>query len=216
MLELLAVFAGSYLVGSIPVGYLIVRKKADVDILKSGSQRAGGFNAFTVTNSKAIGILVGVLDALKGLVPVLLAGLIFPQSFLHACIALFGTIIGHNYPIWTKFKGGRGLATAAGGMLTLGVSFAIIWCLIWFVTKVALKRDILISNLTAIILTPLLIWFLPWELVRRFVGVSVDHWTFIFFSCVLSMILLLSHYDVVQEVWKGSQKEHQDKTSQQP
>ncbi len=212
---MLAIFIGSYLIGSIPVGYLIVRKKADVDILKSGSHRSGGFNAFVVTDSKVVGILVGVLDALKGLVPVLLAGLIFHQSFLHACMALFGAIIGHNYPIWTKFKGGRGLATAAGGMFILGFSFAIIWCLIWVVTKVALKRDILVANLTAIFLTPLLIWSLPWEWVNRFVAASLDHWTFIFFSCILSMILLLSHYDVVQEVWKGSPKEHPDKTSQQ-
>jgi glycerol-3-phosphate acyltransferase PlsY len=100
-------------------------------------------------------------------------------------------------------------------MFILGFSFAIIWCLIWVVTKVALKRDILVANLTAIFLTPLLIWSLPWEWVNGFVAASLDHWTFIFFSCILSMILLLSHYDVVQEVWKGSPKEHPDKTSQQ-
>jgi acyl phosphate:glycerol-3-phosphate acyltransferase len=161
VLELLAIFVGSYLIGSIPVGYWIVRKSADVDILVSGSHRTGGYNAFTVTRSKAVGILVVVLDAVKGLVPVLLAGLIFPHSFIHACMALFGAITGHNYPIWTKFKGGRGLATAAGGMFILGFIFTIVWCSIWAITKVALKRDILVSNLTAIFVTPLLIWTLP-------------------------------------------------------
>lgn len=212
---MLVIFVGSYLVGSIPVGYLIVREKADVDIHESGSRRAGGYNAFVVTNSKVTGILVGVLDALKGLVPVVAAGWIFPQSFLHACIALFGAITGHNYPIWTKFKGGRGLATAAGGMFTLGFSYTVVWCTIWVVTKAVLKRDILVSNLTAIIMTPLLIWSLPWEWVNRFLGAQIDHWTFIFFSCILSMILLLSHLDVVQDVWKGSPSEQSDKISPQ-
>lgn len=210
-----AIFVGGYLVGSIPVGYWIVRKKANVDILGSGSQRAGGFNAFVVTNSKIVGILVGVLDALKGLVPVLLTGLIFPHSYLHACMALLGAITGHNYPVWTKFKGGRGLATAAGGMFTVGFSFTIIWCIIWVVTKVGLKRDILVSNLTAILLTPLVIWSLPWEWISRFAGASPDQWTFIFFSCVLSMLLVLSHLDVVQYVWKGSPNQNADKTSPQ-
>jgi glycerol-3-phosphate acyltransferase PlsY len=209
---MLVVFVGSYLVGSIPVGYFIVRKKADVDILESGSRRTGGYNAFVVTNSKVTGILVGVLDAFKGFVPVLVVGWIFPQSFQHAGIALFGAITGHNFPAWTKFKGGRGLATAAGGMFTLGFSFTIIWCTIWVVAKVVLKRDILVSNLTAIIMTPLLIWPLPWEWVSRFVGAQIDHWTFIFFSCILSMILLLSHLDVVHDVWKGSPGEQSDKT----
>ena len=212
---MLAVFVGSYLVGSIPVGFLIVRKKADVDLLGSGSGRTGGYNAFVVTNSKVTGVLVGVLDAAKGLIAVLVAGWIFPQSFLHAGIALFGTISGHNYPVWTKFKGGRGLATAAGGMIILGVSFAVLWCVIWMVTKVVLKRDILISNLTAIFLTPALIWVLPWGWISRFVGSNVDHWMFIFFSCILSMILLLSHLDVVNDVWKGSPGEQTDKTPPQ-
>jgi glycerol-3-phosphate acyltransferase PlsY len=212
---MLIVFVGSYLVGSIPVGYFLVRKKSDVDILESGSRRTGGYNAFVVTNSMVTGILVGVLDAVKGFLPVLAAGWIFPQSFLHAGIALLGAITGHNFPVWTKFKGGRGLATAAGGMFILGFSFTIIWCTIWVVAKVFLKRDILVSNLTAIILTPLLIWPLPWEWVSRFVGAQIDQWTFIFFSCILSMVLLLSHLDVVRDVWNGSPGEQTDKASPQ-
>ncbi len=215
MLEILGIVVGSYLVGSIPVGYFIVRQKTDADILESGSHRAGGFNAFVVTNSKAVGILVGVLDALKGFVPVLVAGWIFPASFLHACIALFAAITGHDYPIWTKFKGGRGLATTAGGMFMLGFSFTILWCVVWVIAKVVLRRNILDSNLAAIIITPLLIWALPWDWVRRLVGAHVDQWTFIFFSCTLSMVLLLSHLDVVQDVWKGTPHEDSDKTPPQ-
>ncbi|MCX6133968.1 MAG: glycerol-3-phosphate acyltransferase [Ignavibacteriales bacterium] len=215
MLEVVATFVVSYLVGSIPVGQLIVRRKADVDILESGSGRSGGFNAFVVTKSKYIGILVGALDALKGFLVVLAAGVVFPQSLLHDCVSLFGVITGHNYPVWTKFRGGRGLSTAAGGMFILGFSYTIVWCMIWFLTKVGLKRDILVSNITAIMLTPPVLWLLPWDMIRGLLVGQFDQWTFLFFSCTLSMVLLLSHIDAMTEIWKGSETEHTNDSTPQ-
>lgn len=215
VLEVVATFVAGYLVGSIPVGQFIVRRKAHVDILESGSGRSGGFNAFVVTKSKYTGILVGVLDALKGFLVVLAAGIVFPQSLLHGCVSLFGVITGHNYPVWTKFRGGRGLSTAAGGMFILGFSYTIVWCVIWVLTRVGLKRDILVSNITAIMLAPPVLWLLPWALIRRLLVEQFDQWTFLFFSCTLSTILLLSHIDAMNEFWKGSQKEHtKDSTPQ--
>ena len=215
MLELLAVLLCSYLIGSIPVGFLVVRKKANVDIRDAGSGRAGGFNAYVVTRSRLTGVLVGILDAMKGLFPVLAATLIFPGSFLHGGLSLFGAIVGHNLPVWTRFQGGRGLATAAGGMMLLGFSFAILWCLIWFITKVALRRDILVSNLAAIMATPLTLWILPWSWVNKLVAVKVDEGAFAFFCCVLTMVLLLSHLDVLNDVWQGKPTEQPEGTSTQ-
>lgn len=205
-----AILVSSYLIGSIPVAYIIVRKQADVDIRKTGSGNAGGFNAYVVTKSRVTGILVGVLDACKGFGPVLAAGLLFPNSFLYGCLALLGAILGHNYPIWTKFKGGRGLSTTAGGLFSLGFSYTVVWCTIWMVTKYLLKRDILVSNVTAIFTTPIMLWLLPWEWVSRMIAPKVENWTFVFFSCVLSTILLLSHLDAVKDIWKGPPKERPD------
>jgi glycerol-3-phosphate acyltransferase PlsY len=215
VLELLAVLFCSYLIGSIPVGFLVVWKKANVDIRDAGSGRAGGFNAYVVTRSRLTGIVVGILDALKGFLPVLAVTLIFPASFLHGGLSLFGAIIGHNFPVWTGFKGGRGLATAAGGMVLLGFSFTVLWCLIWFFTKVALKRDILVSNLAAIMATPLMLWILPWPWVNKLVVMKVDEGAFAFFCCVLAMVLLLSHLDVLSDVWKGNPTEQPEMTSTQ-
>jgi acyl phosphate:glycerol-3-phosphate acyltransferase len=207
VLEVVVTFVVSYLAGSIPVGYLIVRRIAHVDIRDTGSGRSGGFNAFVVTKSRATGILVGVLDTLKGLLVVVVAGFVFPDSFLHGCIALFGAIAGHNYPIWTKFKGGRGLATAAGGMFILGFSYTVVWGVIWLVTKLILRRDILVSNITAIMFTPAVLWLIPWHWTSRLIADRVENWTFMFFACMLSMVLLLSHYDAINDVWKGSNNE---------
>ncbi len=212
MLEVVATFAVSYFIGSIPIGYLIVQKKSHVDIRDSGSGRSGGFNVFVVTKSKLAGMLVGALDSLKGLLVILAAGFVFPHSFFHGCLALLGAIAGHNYPVWTKFKGGRGLATAAGGMLILGLNYALVWCVIWVTTKVLLKREILVSNITAIMLTPAVLWLIPWNLMSHLHFDQVDDWTFLFFSCTLSMMLLLSHIDAMNEVWKGTPKEHVEDT----
>jgi glycerol-3-phosphate acyltransferase PlsY len=215
-LEVFEILVGSYLVGSIPVAFLIVRKQADVDIRERGSGNAGGFNAYVVTKSRLTGILVGVLDAAKGFAPVLAVGLIFPNSFLYGCLALFGAILGHNYPIWTGFKGGRGLSTAAGGLFNLGFSYTVVWCSIWIVTKYLLKRDILIANVTAIFTTPLVLALLPWEWVNRLIASKVENWTFVFLSCVLSAILLLSHLDAVKDIWKGLPKERPDISTPHP
>ncbi len=208
-MEVVAVLVGSYLIGSIPVAFLLVRKKANVDIRETGSGNAGGFNAYVVTQSKALGVLVGVLDALKGFVAVAVTSLFFPNSFLYECAALVGAITGHNYPVWVGFKGGRGLATAAGGFFPIGFAYTVVWCSLWLIARL-LKRDILTSNLVGILGTPILLWLLPWGWLRHLMRVNVESWTFIFFSCVLSMVLLVSHLDAVRDVWKGPTAEQPD------
>jgi acyl phosphate:glycerol-3-phosphate acyltransferase len=216
VLDVFVTFIVGYLVGSIPVGYLIVRKNARIDLLESGSGRSGGFNAYVVTHSRVTGILVGALDTLKGLAVVAAAGFIFPDSFLHGCLALFGAISGHNYPVWTKFKGGRGLATTAGGMFILGFSYTVVWCILWAVSKLILRRDILVSNLIAIMLTPAVLWLIPWQVTSRLILEPVENWTFIFFSCTVSMILLLSHYDAINDAWKGPKTGPAEEVPTQP
>jgi glycerol-3-phosphate acyltransferase PlsY len=197
-------FVGGYIVGSIPVAYLVVKQKAKVDIRESGSGNAGGFNAFYVTRSKAVGILVGVLDGLKGLAVAGGAMLLLPNSFSLQAVALFGAIAGHNYPVWLKFAGGRGLATTAGGLFLLGFSYAISWCAVWLISKLLMKRGILTSNLIAIFSTPVILFFVPWHLVRKPIVATVENGSFLFFSCILSLELLLGHFDVVRNLWRGS------------
>ncbi|MBM4159590.1 MAG: hypothetical protein FJ217_00680 [Ignavibacteria bacterium] len=203
MLNLLAVFLVGYLIGSIPAGYLVVKKKHHVDVLREGSGKGGGFNAYSVTGSKATGVLVGILDALKGFVAVYGVGQAFSGEFSSQAVALFGAIAGHNYPIWLRFKGGRGLSTTAGGLLLLGFSYAIVWCTVWLVGRL-LRRDILTSNLISIFLTPAILWIIPWSWVDTFIAVQTESGMFLFFVCILSILLLLAHYDVVSAVWKQS------------
>jgi hypothetical protein len=88
-------------------------------------------------------------------------------------------------------------------MILLGPSYAAVWCISWFVAK-NLKRDILTSNLVAILVTPPILWVLPWSIVKQLVAVRVESATFLFFSCILSAVLLLSHVDALRDIWKGT------------
>jgi glycerol-3-phosphate acyltransferase PlsY len=203
-LTVFGMFIGGYLIGSIPVAYLVVRHKAKVDIRKEGSGNGGGFNAFSVTHSKAVGVLVGVLDAAKGLAAVGGSMLVQPDMFPMQAVALLGAIAGHNYPVWLKFKGGRGLATTAGGLFVLGFSYTVAWCVIWLLSKLVLRRSVLKSNLIAIFLAPAILFVVPWNWVKIPIVATVDDGSFLFFSCVLSIVLLLGHFDAVRDAWRAS------------
>jgi glycerol-3-phosphate acyltransferase PlsY len=181
----------------------MTRGVANVDIRNAGSGNVGGYNTYIVTHSKLTGLLVGVLDCLKGLMAVLTSLWLFPNSYLSQFVALIGALAGHNYSIWLGFKGGRGLATAAGGMILLGPSYGIIWSVAWLIAK-SLKRDILTSNLVAILVTPPILWILPWNIARVLVSIRVESGTFLFSVCILSAVLFLSHLDTVREIWKGA------------
>jgi glycerol-3-phosphate acyltransferase PlsY len=195
-------FVGGYLLGSIPFAYLLTRRVAQIDIREAGSGNVGGYNTYVVTQSKRMGLLVIVLDCVKGFIAVQASLWLFPDSYLSQCEALLGALAGHNYPLWLGFKGGRGLATAAGGMVLLGPSYVVVWCIAWFVAK-QLRRDILTSNLVGLLVTPPVLWILPWSLIRSLTLVHVESGAFLFFSCVVSAVLLLSHLDTMRNIWKG-------------
>jgi glycerol-3-phosphate acyltransferase PlsY len=192
---------GGYLIGSIPTAYLTVRLKAGVDVRTAGSGNVGALNAFNVTRSKGMGIVVGLLDGAKGLIVAVVASPVLGGSFWLQSIALSGALLGHNYPIWLRFHGGRGLATAAGGFFATGIGYTIVWCLIWFVMFRWL-RDILRANIIAILAAPIVLLLLPsgWieALMIRHIA-ATDYRTF---SFIISGLLLLSHLDALRETVK--------------
>jgi glycerol-3-phosphate acyltransferase PlsY len=200
LISIVGIFAG-YLVGSIPTAFLVVRLRAGLDVRTQGSRNVGALNAYNVTQSKKTGIVVGILDGFKGLAVALAAGQILGGSFWIQSLALSGAIIGHNYPVWLRFHGGRGLSTAAGGMCAIGISYTIVWCLTWFISSKFIK-DILHVNLAAIILAPIIVMMLPSAWIEMLMVRKVSATDYRFFSFILSGILLISHWDVVKILLK--------------
>lgn len=145
-----------YLLGSVPTAYILLKKKKGIDITQSGSGNVGAMNSFEVTRSKLIGIIVLIVDFLKGFLSVFLISIIYPENFALAAIALVFAIFSHCFNPWIGFKGGRGLATAAGGTSLLFPYFLLVWIVLWLIFY-ALKKDILIGNIAATVLSLFLI-----------------------------------------------------------
>ena len=119
--EFVVVVLIGYLLGSIPFGVIISKRSAGVDVRDYGSGKTGATNVARVAGRKAA-VLVTILDALKGLLAVVFAGLIFGGGWLvesAQVLAALAAIAGHKWPVFIKFKGGRGVASFFGGLLAL-------------------------------------------------------------------------------------------------
>ncbi|MDE3058258.1 MAG: glycerol-3-phosphate acyltransferase, partial [Bacteroidota bacterium] len=122
-----AAFALSYLIGSFPTAYFVVKRNTQKDIRSLGSGNVGGMNAYEVTGNKFVGILVVGIDALKGIVVVLAVKLLISSAVDVVIVGMTAGIIGHCYPVWLKFHGGRGLAIGAGMLLVTAWIFVAVW-----------------------------------------------------------------------------------------
>ena len=120
----------SYLMGSIPFGLILTKIFLNKDIREIGSGNIGATNALR-TGNKTIGYSTLILDVLKAVVPVIYVK-IFYQDFLY--IASLCAFLGHVFPIWLKFKGGKGVATYLGILFALNFYFGIIFIISWFIT----------------------------------------------------------------------------------
>ena len=143
----------SYLFGSFPSGYILSKYFNKIDITKQGSGNIGATNVLR-SGSKALAILTLLIDVLKGAIPVVLFSF---NSYLMALAGLF-SFLGHNFPVWLKFKGGKGIATYLGicfaVSLNIGISFVLLWVLITFIFKTSS-----ISSLITISLIPIISFF---------------------------------------------------------
>jgi acyl phosphate:glycerol-3-phosphate acyltransferase len=190
-----------YFTGSFPTGFLLLSRTRKIDIRKTGSGNVGAMNAYEVSGSKWIGILTMVIDMIKGIVAVVLCSLLFGSNILYTGIAGCAAIAGHNYSIWLRGKGGRGLATAAGVMLILGWIFVGTWCALWLIWY-ASSKHIHIANIGATILSPVVMMVTPTVLLSAVVPANTDLRQFIILCCTISAIVLLRHVEPMMALWK--------------
>lgn len=149
---------GAYLAGSIPFGLIFTKMAGIGNIRQIGSGNVGATNVLR-TGRKGIAAATLVFDAAKGAAAVLVAGL-WGQEF--ALVAGLAAVIGHNFPIWLWFKGGKGVATTFGVALALMWDAALLALAIW-VLVIAITRYSSLGALAALIAAPLLAWWLSTE-----------------------------------------------------
>ena len=158
MLVYLIIIITAYLLGNISTSYIVAKRLAGVDIRTQGSGNAGSTNVLRTLGKKA-GALTIIGDVLKGLIAVLIARFIAYGANLDdttcAYIAVVAVVLGHNYPVFLGFKGGKGVATSLGSMLGMNPLVALL-CLGFFIIIVAITKYVSLGSILGIGLSPII------------------------------------------------------------
>lgn len=152
-----ALLIGSYLIGSVPFGLWVAYLMTGVDVRTKGSGNIGATNVWRVCGPKA-GIPAFILDVLKGYVPVIVGIHLFPSHSQWAILAGLCSLLGHNFSIFLKFTGGKGIATSLGILLALAPAVAGYAALI-FLLELFTLRYISLGDILAAIAVPFLMYF---------------------------------------------------------
>ena len=186
---LAAVAIAAYLMGSIPFGVLLARRRG-LDIRKTGSGNIGATNVAR-TLGKKLGALVLLLDALKGALPVLAAGTL-QLDFRAVTIAGLAAILGHCFPLWLRFHGGKGVATALGVFLAVD-PLATAASILVFALTYALSRLSSVGSLAASAAFPIVLWQLgrPRDLLLLGIGVA--------------LLIVVRHQDNLRRLRRGEE-----------
>lgn len=181
-------FAGGYLSGSVPYGLLLGKMSGLGDIRKAGSGNIGATNVLRLGGKKLAAATL-LLDALKGVFPVLIALQIHAD---YAVLAALGAFIGHLFPVWLRFKGGKGVAVALGIAFALSWKVGLVLCLIWLATAM-ISRYSSLSALAAFGLAPLV------------TGLLTADFQMIFVMLLISVMVWIRHRDNIRRLAAGTE-----------
>lgn len=202
MLAIIVVAVISYLIGSINFSVLISKRVAGFDVRQKGSGNAGTTNMLRSVGKGAAAITL-VCDILKGVVAVVIAfliGLIAKnEAALLVQIAGIAGVIGHTFPVFFEFKGGKGVATALGVLICINWKVGLI-CLIFAVIMMAVTRMVSVGSCTAAVLYPILTLF----------GVQKDFFivkegSYLIFSLLLALLIIFNHRENIKRILAGKE-----------
>jgi acyl phosphate:glycerol-3-phosphate acyltransferase len=181
-----------YFLGSIPFGYILVRIFRGQDVRQIGSGNIGATNV--ARSSPMLGVLTLLLDACKGFMAVYLTSRFFAGQPSLLLIAALFAVIGHLYPMWLRFKGGKGVATGLGAFLLLTPKALLLMVGI-FVVIVMASRYVSLGSITAVALFPLLAFFLD--------GYRATYALCIMTAC--SALIILKHAKNIRRLCDGTE-----------
>ena len=193
----------AYLLGSISFSVIISKKVAGFDVREKGSGNAGTTNVLRSVGKGAAAITL-VCDILKGVVAVLIA--FFAGKIVHGLdnsllIQLAGlfVILGHTFPVFFKFKGGKGIATSLGVLLITNWQIGLI-CLVFALILMALTRMVSVGSIAAAILFPVLVLFINQNYL-----VEANNWSYLVFSIILSALVIFNHRANIKRLLSGEE-----------
>jgi len=181
-------FVIGYLLGSIPFGLLLTRVAGTADLRSIGSGNIGATNVLR-TGRKGLAAATLLLDMLKGTVAVIIAGSLGGPNA--AMLAALGAFLGHLFPVWLKFRGGKGVAVYIGVLLGLFWPAAVVFCLVWLATAFTSRYSSL-SALVASVVTPLFLWWF-------------GHAALASLFAVLTLLLFYMHRENIKRLQAGTE-----------
>ncbi|MBT8378063.1 MAG: glycerol-3-phosphate acyltransferase [Ignavibacteria bacterium] len=198
-MEYLISSAIGYLLGSFPTAYLLLKKTKGIDVTSNGSGNVGAYNSFRVSKSILIGITVFVFDFIKGASAALLLIYLFPDNFVYPSLAVLFAVLSHCYNPWLQFRGGRGLATAAGGATVIIPFLLVVWIILWLIFYL-MKRIIIFSNIGATILSLLLFYNTTDIAIKYTYPFTNEKSTLVLVSTAVLIIIFIKHIDPLKEL----------------
>lgn len=181
----------SYLVGSIPFGVVFSKLFGSKDLRSHGSGNIGATNAFRV-GGKKLGVLTFACDTLKGALPLFLISYLFPEDVILLAVSGFAAVLGHIFPVWLKFKGGKGVATTLAVLYVFDYMHGLFATAIWIITF-AITRKSSISSIVMMVCSSLLAYFyLPIELA--------------FSGLMMAFLVIYRHKENINRILKGEEK----------
>ncbi|MFT4120728.1 glycerol-3-phosphate 1-O-acyltransferase PlsY [Bradyrhizobium sp.] len=181
-------FVIGYLLGSIPFGLILTRLAGTQDLRSIGSGNIGATNVLR-TGRKGLAAATLLLDALKGTAAVMIAGYIAGPNA--AMLAGLGAFLGHLFPVWLKFRGGKGVAVYIGILLGLFWPGAVVFCLLWLATATTTRYSSL-SALVAAFVTPLFLWWF-------------GHLALASLFAILTLLLFYMHRENIKRLQSGKE-----------
>ena len=194
----------AYLLGSISFSVIISKKMAGFDVREKGSGNAGSTNVLRTVGKKAA-IITLICDILKGVVAILialLAGRIIQglDNALLVQIAGVFVILGHTFPVFFKFKGGKGIATSLGVLLMINWQIGLI-CLVFALILMILTRRVSIGSIAAAILFPVLVLFIN----QNYIVAESTNWSYLIFSIIVALFVIFNHRSNIKRILNGTE-----------
>ena len=199
-----------YLIGSIPTAYLVLKFRHQLDIRNEGTGNVGAMNSYDVTGSKSTGLIVVIVDLLKGIIPTIILLYVLKLNLYFSIIPLVLLVLGHNFSVFIKFKGGRGLATGAGILLIINFWFVVYWLLFYFILR-KIKDNVHIATVIALVLIPLALIFtqdliVPFSYGYEAIGKELTFTLLFALSSSIVIVILLKHITPIFELITNHKK----------
>lgn len=197
-LKILGVAASGYLLGSIPSSFIMAKILRGIDLRDHGSGNLGAANTFRILGAKAA-VPVLIIDIGKGFLAVKLVSMAGIDNFAFVALAALMAILGHNYSVFVKFSGGKGVGTTTGAFLAI-VPVAVVICILIWLVLLLTTRIVSLASIAASIALPLAVL-----LSRYYMGRDIDILA-VALSVIVAVVVVYKHRSNIQRLRNGTEK----------